>query len=287
MGEAAIDAYRELLLREPEHVGHLRGIVAMLRRVGRLDEAVEHQRRVHDAEMTALGIPSNLRTESAGFLEAADGIAPAPRVAPRDYVTNLFDRYADSFEDHLVGNLDYRGPEVVAAAVKTTMRNGGTDPAILDAGCGTGLAGPLLRPMARRLDGIDLSPQMIERARAKNVYDRLVVGELVAALGCSADRYDVVVAADVFIYFGDLGPVLKACRNVLCAGGTFVFTTEAGEEPGYRLQDTRRYVHHADDVVRAVEGAGLETVSLDETVLRLNRRAPVRSHVWLTRRCPI
>ena len=88
----------------------------------------------------------------------------------------------------------------------------------------------------------------------------------------------------VFIYFGDLGPALKACGNVLRAGGTLVFTTEAGEQPGYHLRDTRRYVHHADYVAREVEASGMETVSLDETILRFNRRAPVRSHVRVVTR---
>jgi len=284
MGEAAIDAYRELLLREPEHLGHLRGIVALLRQAGRLEEAAERQRRIHGAEMEVLGIPAAARTDSAGFLQAADGYGPAPPIAPPDYVTHLFDRYADSFEEHLIADLGYCGPETVAAAVKTAAGEGAKELTILDAGCGTGLAGPLLRPMARRLDGIDLSPRMIERARAKNVYDRLIVGELVAALERSADRYDVVVATDVFIYFGDLGPALKACGNVLRAEGTLVFTTEAGEKPGYHLRDTRRYVHHADYVEREVEASGMETACLDETILRFNRRAPVRSHVRIVTR---
>src|SRR5207302_1633468 len=100
---------------------------------------------------------------------------------------------------------------------------------VLDLGCGTGLAGELFRPLSRRLDGVDLSPRMLAQAATRGVYDRLAAGDLLTHLGGTGDRYHLVLAADVFVYLGDLAPVFAAARLVLRAGGWLAFTVEASD----------------------------------------------------------
>lgn len=280
--DGAIEAYRELLRQDPRHRGNLKAITALLRRTGRHEEGVRYLRELHDLDLESLGVEDEHREAAIRFYLAADGVDAPPDRAPGGFVAALFDDYSDRFDDHLVGNLGYRGPEVLRQAVIATIGEGAAGLTILDAGCGTGLAGLHFRDLAGRLHGIDLSPGMIEKARARGIYDALEVADLVTAISRRRAAYDLIVAADVFVYLGDLGPVYEACRRALVPGGLLAFTTETGELPGYRLRDTRRYAHHPADLKNAIEEAGFRVESTDETVLRYNRSVPVRSNVWVT-----
>ena len=97
------------------------------------------------------------------------------------YVRTLFDQYAADFEAALVERLAYRGPALLRAAVERTLRPPtGTlrFAAMLDLGCGTGLAGETFRPNVGHLTGVDLSPAMVARAKSKDLYDRLATADL-------------------------------------------------------------------------------------------------------------
>src|SRR5260370_26931297 len=96
-----------------------------------------------------------------------------PARASSGYVRTVFDRFAESFDEKL-HSLDYRARQLVSAAVAAAFGAGRGDLEVLDAGCGTGLCGPLLRPYARRLVGVDLSSAMLQRAGLRGCYDALV-----------------------------------------------------------------------------------------------------------------
>lgn len=175
------------------------------------------------------------------------------------YVRRLFDQHAPEFEESLVGRLGYRGPEIMMDALNAVRSSPLRFGAVLDLGCGTGLAGAAIRPSCDRLVGIDVSPAMIEHARAKGIYDRLVAAELLEFLGGEAgERYDLVLAADVFVYCGDLAPIARAVARVLAPGALFAFTTETHDGPGIKLQPTLRYAHGAPHVRGALDAAGLQ-----------------------------
>ncbi len=123
--------------------------------------------------------------------------------------------------------------------------------------------------------GIDLSPEMLELARARNIYEQLEVAEITAWLERSADRFDLIAACDCLIYFGDLSPVVKAAANRLNPGGVFVFTMERGDRRPFHLSDSGRYTHHPEHVREAAEAAGLTVARLDEAFLRMEYGAEV------------
>ncbi len=156
---------------------------------------------------------------------------------------------------------------------------------ILDAGCGTGLCGPLLRPLSRRLVGIDLSDGMLQKARASGVYDELQSAELTEYMTNHEGQFDVVVSGDTLVYFGDLSAPLKACRLSLRNGGTLVFTVEhlGLNDDHFQLNPHGRYSHTQKHIRRALKNSGFDTLAIDETVLRQERKEPVRGFVVIAK----
>ena len=152
---------------------------------------------------------------------------------------------------------------------------------ILDAGCGTGLCGPLLRPYARKLVGVDLSPKMLVRAQSTGCYDALEEAELTGFIGSRKDAYDVIVSADTLCYFGDLREVMAAVAAAVRPNGFFIFTLERGEEgddtmpAGFRINPFGRYCHQESYVSRTVAETGMKLRSVTHGTLRQEKGSPV------------
>ncbi|HKE92949.1 MAG TPA: methyltransferase domain-containing protein, partial [Povalibacter sp.] len=203
--------------------------------------------------------------------------------ADSDYVAGLYNRYAASFDSNLQ-KLGYRAPELVVATLASHL---GTSARvdILDAGCGTGLCGPLLRPLAAKLTGVDLSEKMVERARERG-YDELVVSELCAFMHSRPAQFDVVVAADTFEYFGSLQEVNQSAARALRPGGLFLFTVEAlpdSADATYQLQVHGRYAHGGAYVRRSLQESGFEVLELRTEVLRVEKMQDVRGFLAVAR----
>jgi predicted TPR repeat methyltransferase len=205
------------------------------------------------------------------------------------YVRQVFDAFAADFDERLA-ELQYQAPALLAAALRAAGIGG--DEAkkltVLDAGCGTGLCGPLLQGWARRLDGVDLSPEMLARAAGRGVYDDLRAAELTAFLQDNPGRYDLIVAADVFCYFGALGEALRAAAAALSPGGVLAFSVERrGAAPegaaGYLLQAHGRYAHGEAGLRADLLAAGLQTLSWDVATLRSESGKPVVGFVIVAR----
>jgi predicted TPR repeat methyltransferase len=200
------------------------------------------------------------------------------------YVRTLFDGYALTFDVALRTGLGYRAPELMLAAVRAA-RPDMTFGNALDLGCGTGLGGAAFKPFCKVLTGVDLSPAMVTQARAKNIYDQLTEGEVVAFLNAEAARhYDLVVAADLFGYLDDLAPALAATARVLAPGGLISFSAETHDGDGVILRDTLRYAHSPTHVGAALSAAGLQLVSLDFATARSEKGVPVPGLVGVARR---
>ena len=187
------------------------------------------------------------------------GVGEATPAMTGVYVRRLFDQHAPDFDTALVDRLEYRGPDLLLDEVRTIkgmpLRLG----SVLDLGCGTGLGGAAFRPSCDWLVGVDISPGMIEQARAKGLYDRLVVSDLLEFLAAEAGApHHLTLAADVFVYCSDLAPIATAVAKVLAPSGLFAFTVETHDDPNVRLQGTLRYAHSPSHVRNAITAAGLE-----------------------------
>jgi predicted TPR repeat methyltransferase len=259
--EEGLDAYRHAIRLLPYGADSYRRMGIVLHSLGRIDEAIAVCRKwveIHPGD-----------PEAHHFLAACTG-KDVPARASDAFVRNTFDRFAASFDAVLEG-LDYRAPAIVAELVAERLGAPRGNLDVLDAGCGTGLAGPRLRPFARTLTGIDLSPRMLAAAAARKAYDELGAAELTAFLEARPRSYDLVVSVDTFCYFGDLAPVAAGLATALRSGGHAAFTLElAGAEApsGFVLNPHGRYAHNEAYVRKALADAGLEARELREVELR-------------------
>jgi predicted TPR repeat methyltransferase len=203
------------------------------------------------------------------------------------YIEQVFDGFAASFDAKLE-RLEYRAPQFVADAVGSVLGAPAGDKLILDAGCGTGLCGPLLAPYASRLVGVDLSNKMLDGARVRGMYHELVHAELTAFSAGRPDSADVIVSADTLCYFGPLDEVFAASARALRPGGYLVFSVEAATPEaapsGHRINPHGRYSHTAAYVERSLAQAGLTVANMAAVVLRFENKDPVNGHVVTARR---
>ena len=204
------------------------------------------------------------------------GTGEATPAMTATYVRRLFDQHAPDFDEALVERLHYCGPEILREAVRSVTASPMHFGSVLDLGCGTGLGGVALRPHCDKLAGVDVSPGMIEQARAKGIYDRLEVAELMAFLAAEAGvRHHLVLAADVFVYCADVVPIAKAAAHVMAPSGLFAFTVETHSGDGALLQPTLRYAHSAAHVRDAIAGAGMRLLVLEAASTRREKGEPV------------
>ncbi len=241
----------------------------ILKDLGRLSEAAACFRQA-----LALGADPVL---NAFFLASAEG-TQAPGTAPRAYVEGLFDSYADDFDAHLVSDLHYDAPRTLVALLPQARQFSDA----LDLGCGTGLLAPVLRPRVAALDGVDVSSRMLERARARNLYRTLVHCDLSDYLTSCVQHYELVVAADVFIYVGDLAAVFKAIWQVLVPDGQFAFTLEvcAGSE-GFSLLPSSRFAHSRAYVLALAQAHGFAVLAWLTQPIRQEQERPIPGHFVL------
>lgn len=303
----ALASFDRALELKPDNPKALRNRGTALRELGRLDEALasfdralalapgftdamvgrgELLQKMHrNTEAIAAfrgALAGGKDLEILHYALAALGAETMPATAPPGYVKALFDAYAHSFDTHLVEQLKYRAPGLVIEAVRRAAPHAALD--IVDLGCGTGLCGPLLRPLARSLVGVDLSDAMLERARAGGHYDELVCAELVAWLATQAQRFDLAVAADVLIYMGDLDPVVAAARHALRPGALCVFSVEAAPGTHFGLKPSRRYGHSLPYIEGLAARHGFAVEAAIAAVLREDAEHDIDGHIVVLRR---
>jgi predicted TPR repeat methyltransferase/Flp pilus assembly protein TadD len=215
------------------------------------------------------------------YLLASLGADTAPVVAPKKFVTELFDQCADRFEDRLVEKLKYRAPDLLFDVVGRFVPSGNLD--TLDLGCGTGLLGARLRPLARTLTGVDLSSNMLRIAGQRQIYDNLICCELVEFLQRQAKTFDLAVATDVFIYIGDLSSVFRGARCALRDGGFFGFSVEASEAQDFVLRATCRYAHSVAYLRKLAEDHGFVLETIESRVIRQQDGSDVVGYLAMLR----
>ncbi len=187
------------------------------------------------------------------------------------YVTELFDTFADSFDEVLEG-LEYRAPLLIAEAVRKAVLPEGCFESVLDLGCGTGLCGKYLneKGICARLTGIDLSEAMLEKARERGIYNVLERADIPEYLSGCESEFDLIVSSDVFTYLGDLNGVFSGIFKALKRDGCAIFTvTENVSAPdSYVLGPSGRFAHGEKYVSRKLDENGLFSKAVTRVELR-------------------
>jgi len=237
---------------------------SLLRELQQFDEAA----RCFEKALALGGDP-----ELNGYYLAAVREGAAPLTPPRRYVEGLFDDYAADYQSHVVETLGYRGFEVL---LKPLIDSGKRYRHVLDLGCGTGLCGPLIAPQADIIDGVDVSGAMLEEARKLGVYRNLIHAELDEFLATTALRPDLILAADVFIYVGDLAPVFRSARRILEPGGCLAITVErARMGQDIQLLSSLRFAHSEAYIRRLADEVRFTNVRVAEAPIRHDQTTPI------------
>jgi predicted TPR repeat methyltransferase len=303
----AITLYEHAIKINPQHAEAFHNLGNALKKLHRIEDAVKAYSRAialrpYDAAAyKSLGrmlLSERRHAEAIGVFEQWLEFAPdnpialhmyaacsgkaTPGRASDAYVAETFDTFAGSF-DEVLKRLEYRAPELILAAVKNLEDTARAELTILDAGCGTGLCGPLLRPYAEKLVGVDLSSGMVGKAKGRNIYDQLHVAELTQFISSNADTYNLIISADTLCYFGMLEQVCLAVNGALKMGGHLVFTLERVVDPlpyeKFRLNPHGRYSHCRSYVEQVLQATTLELISITEEILRKEAGEPVQGMV--------
>jgi predicted TPR repeat methyltransferase len=305
----AIEIYERAISLNPKHADAYGNLGNALKKVGRLHDALTAYRQA--IELKPKDGPAHLSLGSALYgagrvdeaasvyqhwlaLEPDSSIAThmlaactgegVPERASDAFVARTFDAFAGSF-DKVLHRLEYRAPELVVAELATDIPAADGSLDVLDAGCGTGLCGPLLKPYASRLVGVDLSPGMLRKASGREVYSELIESELTAFMEGNPAAFDVIASADTLVYFGALDAVFAAAATALSAGGWLVFSLEREADEslaeGFRLNPHGRYSHTETYVRRMLKEAGLSLHRVTYDVLRKEAAKPVSGLVVL------
>jgi predicted TPR repeat methyltransferase len=284
--QQSIACYRRAIALEPGHAAAHRLLGNALLSNGNKPAAIACYRKVVELQPDSPVV--HLVAALSG--ESTDS-------APRSYVEQLFDEYAQHFDSHLIQTLHYNVPEKLAEMVREVPVPRAGKWSVLDLGCGTGLSGSALASHAGELVGVDLSSKMLAKARARNIYSRLEHMDLVSMMQNETSAgYDVLISADVFIYVGKLDALFDQAQRLLRPGGLFAFSIESldalndenglasGADPGYRLTPTGRYAHSMAYMVRMASQHGFEILSNMDIQCRLEQGKEVRGRLMLWRR---
>ena len=262
--------------------GQLPGAIAEFQRALRIDYTFADARFALGCAWLAAGEPDKA-LEAFWHLEEDDEVAPkiaearAMKAALRSdagYVRHLFDQFSTDYDTRMIGQLGYRAPQILRELADLVMA-GRDGISILDLGCGTGLSGAAFADLASRLDGVDLSPAMIEKARARNIYDSLSVADIDTCLTGVGRKYDLILAADTLVYLGDLTALFAGVARTLLPGGHFLATVEKKAGEGFELGPKRRWRHSEDYLRNLAAKMGFDIAGLVSCAPRSEAGVPV------------
>ena len=268
--EEAEASYKQAIALKPDYVEAHYNLGVTLQELGRLDEAEASYRQVIALK------PDD--AEAKHMLAALSGETTA--TAPRDFIEGLFDNYAAKFESSLVDNLEYKIPRVIAEMI---IKDNKFDllGSIMDLGCGTGLFGAEIKQFCEHLEGIDLSEKMLDKAKEKDVYNKLIKQDIVTYLSNESLNFDYFISTDVFIYIGDLYDVFRLIKSRNKTGGKLAFSTEDSDGDGFFLEQSGRYSHSKKYIEGLCEKFGYKLRHFETQALRKDKNQYISGGLYL------
>ena len=257
MTENASVSYQKAIELQPDYASAHFNLGVSLQKLGRFKAAEDHYNKVLEI------MPDN---EAAKFMLHSLGSSTIPDAAPAQHVRRIFDQCAGTFEKVLVTDLEYKTPELLFNLVRPHLKQ---DLTVLDLGCGTGLGSQFYRSYARLLIGVDVSYKMLQKASGKNIYDDLIVFDILQDWAFS-QPFDLIYSSDVFVYFGNLDPIIRSASAYLVQGGIIAFSVEKLEDnsTGYRLFPSGRYAHSHRYLRNCLKHHGFAPIEETDAVIR-------------------
>lgn len=274
--EQSVEHYRQAIKHQPQAPELYRYLAIVLMQMG-------------DTDATIACLQNEIRLcpdASAQHLLASLQNITTDR-APAAYVSELFNTYADNFDQHLVGKLEYRTHALVAQTLRDALGSDAHGLNILDLGCGTGLFGEEIKDIKKSLTGIDLASKMIDRSRKRGIYDEVIVGDLLDYLAeVQPGQFDLVVATDVFVYMGDLLPVFRKTSRILQSGHRFAFSLEAvtDDVKEFVLRSSGRYQHNQTYINRLCAEFNFEVERFSGATIRKENNKPIAGYIYLLKK---
>jgi predicted TPR repeat methyltransferase len=267
--------YRKAICLRPDYGAAYTNLAIVLQTIDRIDEAIV---------CYAKAIEFDHQAESAEYMLAA--LTGSGRdSAPRDYVRDLFDSYADNFDHSLAGDLGYNSPGLLREIAGELLGPNKQFLKVADLGCGTGLVGSRFRDIAKQMIGVDLSGKMLAKATEKGIYDELHCGDIVEYLDGYDGRFDLVIVADVLIYLGDLAPFFASVQNRIGLNGYLLFTVEKLQGTGDRqLQASGRYGYAKEYLVGLAGKYGFSVGACREVDLRKEKGRWLQGYLFVLRK---
>jgi predicted TPR repeat methyltransferase len=225
--------------------------------LGQPDKAIRHYKQAL-AIKPDYAVPQHMLNSLIGFTS---------KEPPKEYIKNLFDDFAERFDDSLVEGLQYKLPFLIKDLILKLHTTKSKFEKAIDLGCGTGLSGKGLRDVSNNLTGIDISENMVAKARELDIYDSLIVGDIVDILSTSTEKYDLFIALDVLIYIGEVKSIFNTVRNCCNKNAFFIFSVETQEEDGYSLLKSARYAH-SENYILNITSDGFKVFDSQDVRLR-------------------
>lgn len=263
--QEAIGYFKEALKLQPDNLATHINLATTYLKQGNRAEAIAHYKEALRLSPDNKEIPYLL----AALTESTDLSS-----VPAEYVTHLFDQYAPYFDKHLSEHLNYTAPKAVYSAVMEIICEG-EKLHILDLGCGTGLSGELFSKHKQLLIGVDLSSKMLEAAKNKNIYDKLIHEDILSYLKQCTEQFDLILAIDTFGYIGELAPTIEQCRRVLKSTGLLAFTIEKTTHYPYKLQSNARFAYDEKYMQELADRFNFKIALMQDAVLRTQQKQPV------------
>ena len=274
--EEARACFADLVSAKPDHAWAWFALGTIHAELGDNSEALSCLDR-------AAATDPSLQTRATYFKNAITNSRAADELA-LSHVKELFDAHAPNFEQHLVEGLGYKIPEILDRHIRRLIGDAPASLDILDIGCGTGICGSLLKNLAHDLTGIDIAPRMIEQARNRRVYNHLLVGDLTPLLAADPRNYDIIIAADVFIYVGDVKHIFEQAHRLLRPAGLLAFSVETSVDRPVVLRATGRYAHSTRYIEELAASTNFEIIVAEPAVIRTELKKPIEGAVYLLRR---